>query len=218
MPCGRSRNPRTRPRSCSHMPSLSRSTFERLVSTTRITTFSPLVTGSVETRMSMRRPPISATSRPSCGMRFSAMSRFESTFKRDTIALCVHFGSRCSSRSRPSTRKRTTSSLFFCSMPLALSGDSARPLPHGPAPQPVREPDDGAALGLAHQLVQRLALLGLGDRAHHDLVLGLDDALHDLVHRGVEVVVTLDRLADLRGRGQHRLDEHAGVETEVLER
>ncbi len=44
--------------------------------------------------------------RPSCGMRFSARSIPESTFRRERIAFCHFFGGEGSSCSTPSTRKR----------------------------------------------------------------------------------------------------------------
>ena len=83
--------------------------------------------------------------------------------------------------------------------------------------QPVREPHDGTALGFSHQLVDGLAFVVIGNSVDDDIVLALDDALHHLAHRGVDMVVTRDRIEDLGRRRQHRLDEHAGVETQVLE-
>ena len=47
--------------------------------------------------------------RPSCGFRRSAMSSFASTFRRVVTPAAIFFGIRCTSRSTPSTRNRTTS-------------------------------------------------------------------------------------------------------------
>ncbi len=101
---------------------------------------------------------------------------------------------------------------------LRLDVDVARALLDRAMQQPVRETDDRPALGLAHQLLDGLALVALGVRIHDHFVLALDDALNDLVHRAVEVVVALDGREELARGGEHRLDEHAGVEAEVLER
>ena len=47
--------------------------------------------------------------RPSCGLRRSAMSSFASTLRRVVTPAAIFFGTRCTSRRTPSTRKRTTS-------------------------------------------------------------------------------------------------------------
>ena len=84
--------------------------------------------------------------------------------------------------------------------------------------QPVGQAHDRAALGLLDEVVDGRNLLLVVDGRDHQLILGVNDVLDDLVHRVVDVVVALDRLVDLQGPGQHRLDEHAGVEAQVLER
>ena len=63
-----------------------------------MTTPSPLTSGSVTTRTSMRPPSIVTARRPSCGMRFSAMSRLAmilireitpADMRRAIVAACV---------------------------------------------------------------------------------------------------------------------------------
>ena len=76
-----------------------------------MTTFSPSTVGSVARRMSSIRPTDDAESvmRPSCGLRRSAMSSLERTLSRVVTPADMRFGMRCTSRSTPSMRKRTTS-------------------------------------------------------------------------------------------------------------
>ena len=75
-----------------------------------MTTFSPSTVGSVATRMSSMRPTadVDSVMRPSCGLRRSAMSSFASTLRRVVTPAAIFFGTRCTSRSTPSTRKRMT--------------------------------------------------------------------------------------------------------------
>ncbi len=70
------------------MPSFSTSRIDWFLSSTRSTTFSPLMPGSDEKRRSTVRPCVATWMRPSCGMRRSAMSRLAITFSRETIAGC----------------------------------------------------------------------------------------------------------------------------------
>ncbi len=77
-------------------------------SSRRSTTRSPCPVGSVETRTSMARPPTRSVMRPSCGRRFSAMSIAAMILMRDTSAACSARLGRTTSRSVPSTRKRTS--------------------------------------------------------------------------------------------------------------
>ena len=67
------------------MRSSERPTFER--SRIRMTTLSPNIVGSTLTRMSTRFPPTFSSIRPSCGIRRSAMSRFDMTLIRLAIAV-----------------------------------------------------------------------------------------------------------------------------------
>ncbi len=63
------------------------------------------------TSIPARRPacrPASTQCRPSCGSRFSAMSRLAMIFSRETSAACSARGGSSTSRSTPSMRKRTT--------------------------------------------------------------------------------------------------------------
>jgi hypothetical protein len=78
------------------------------LSSSRSTARSPWLVGSVATRTSTWRPASRSEMRPSCGRRFSAMSRLAITLMRESIAAC---SARCGSTtfcSVPSTRKRTT--------------------------------------------------------------------------------------------------------------
>ena len=68
----------------------------------------PAPVGSVDTRTSTCLSPSFSAMRPSCGRRFSAMSRLAMILRRDTSAACSARGGSMTSRSTPSTRKRTT--------------------------------------------------------------------------------------------------------------
>ena len=74
----------------------------------RSTTRSPWPDGMVETRTSTARPAILRLMRPSCGRRFSAMSSRDITLMRDTTSGATARLDCSTSRSTPSTRKRTT--------------------------------------------------------------------------------------------------------------
>ena len=73
----------------------------------RSTSFSPCSVGSVDTRKSIARS-FDSTSfiRPSCGTRFSEMSSFEITFRREAIFSRSTSGGWVISRRSPSMRKR----------------------------------------------------------------------------------------------------------------
>ena len=73
----------------------------------RITIFSPNSVGKVLTRKSIALLPNFSFMRPSCGTRFSAMSRREMTLMRDDSLSLIASGGWVISRSSPSTRKRT---------------------------------------------------------------------------------------------------------------
>ena len=72
----------------------------------RITIFSPNATGRVETRSSTSLPARVVLMRPSCGRRFSAMSRRDMVLMREMTAACTIFGIDWMSCSTPSMRKR----------------------------------------------------------------------------------------------------------------
>ena len=73
----------------------------------RITIFSPNSVGSVLMRKSIALLPNLSFMRPSCGTRFSAMSRREMTLMREASLSLIAIGGWVISRSSPSTRKRT---------------------------------------------------------------------------------------------------------------
>ncbi|CRW98505.1 hypothetical protein PAERUG_P53_London_9_VIM_2_02_13_03224 [Pseudomonas aeruginosa] len=108
MPCGLRTVSSISLRSRSLMPRCCRFRRPACLSSRRSTTRSPLAEGRVETRMSTSRPPTRREIRPSWGIRFSAMSSRAMTLIRDTSrAASSRLGS-STSRSTPSTRKRTT--------------------------------------------------------------------------------------------------------------
>ena len=74
----------------------------------RITIFSPNSVGSVLTRKSMVRLGLTLSfMRPSCGTRFSEMSRREITLMREASLSLMASGGEAISRNSPSMRKRT---------------------------------------------------------------------------------------------------------------
>ena len=89
------------------MPRPSSVNFDSVLSSKRSTARSPCALGSVDTRTSMARPPMRKEMRPSCGKRFSAMSSSAMIFSRLINAACSALFGRTTSRSVPSTRKRT---------------------------------------------------------------------------------------------------------------
>ena len=89
------------------MPRPSSVNFDSALSSRRSTARSPCDDGSVETRTSTARPPMRSEMRPSCGRRFSAMSSSAMIFRREISAACSALFGCTTSRSVPSTRKRT---------------------------------------------------------------------------------------------------------------
>ena len=73
----------------------------------RITIFSPNNVGRVLTRKSIALLPNFSFMRPSCGTRFSEMSRREMTLMRADSLSLIASGGCVISRNSPSTRKRT---------------------------------------------------------------------------------------------------------------
>ncbi len=90
------------------MPRLPRSMRPACLSSRRSTTRSPCPEGMVETRTSTARPATRSEMRPSCGSRFSAISSLDMTLMRDTTSGATARRDCSTSRSTPSTRKRTT--------------------------------------------------------------------------------------------------------------
>ena len=89
------------------MPSAARSSCAESRSSSRSTTRSPDPVGSVDIRTSTCLSPSFSVIRPSCGSRFSAMSRLAMILSRETSAACSARGGSSTSTSTPSTRKRT---------------------------------------------------------------------------------------------------------------
>ena len=71
------------------MPDFSRLIMMLLLSSSRMTTFSPWLVGRTETRRSMPRPPIMTAILPSWGIRRSEISRLAMIFRRETMAGCI---------------------------------------------------------------------------------------------------------------------------------
>ena len=90
------------------MPREFRSSLPACLSRIRSTTRSPCPEGMVETRTSTARPAIFRLMRPSCGRRFSAISRRDITLTRETTRGATARRDCSTSRSTPSTRKRIT--------------------------------------------------------------------------------------------------------------
>ncbi|MPN14229.1 hypothetical protein SDC9_161555 [bioreactor metagenome] len=107
MPCGRAVRWVKRLSVSPPMPTASRLSLLSLLSSRRSTARSPWALGRVETRTSMARVPRRRLMRPSCGRRFSAMSRSAMIFRREISAACSARLGCTTSRSVPSTRKRT---------------------------------------------------------------------------------------------------------------
>ncbi len=107
MPCG-CWTSRRKPASTSPlMPRPSRPSSLSLLSSRRSTARSPCAHGSVETRTSIARWPMRSPMRPSCGRRRSAMSSSAMILSRLISAACSALLGCTTSRSVPSTRKRT---------------------------------------------------------------------------------------------------------------
>ncbi|BCQ63089.1 hypothetical protein PBOI14_48390 [Pseudomonas sp. Boi14] len=107
MPWGLCRAVSRRWRTAGFMPRCARSRRPACLSSRRITTRSPWLEGRVETRTSTSCPAMRKAMRPSWGMRFSAMSSLAMTLIRDTSRVASSRRGRSTSRSRPSTRRRT---------------------------------------------------------------------------------------------------------------
>ncbi len=108
-------------RSPSSTPSSSSLRIDARLSRIRITTFSPLIVGIIETRMSTVRVPALTPIRPSCGLRRSAMSIFARIFRRDTVAACSSAGTKILLCRIPSIRYRTRVYFVFGSMWMSLA-------------------------------------------------------------------------------------------------
>ena len=89
------------------MPTDSRLSWLSDLSSRRSTARSPWALGRVDTRTSTARVPMRSEMRPSWGRRFSAMSRSAMIFRREISAACSARLGCTTSRSVPSTRKRT---------------------------------------------------------------------------------------------------------------
>ena len=92
------------------IPKSSRFKRALFLSSKRSTTRSPKLDGIVDTRTSTARPAIRKLIRPSCGIRFSAISSLAITLIRDTSNDASLRLGLSTSLSTPSTLKRITSS------------------------------------------------------------------------------------------------------------
>ena len=92
-----------------------------LFSKRRMTTFSPLITGKVDTLKSTLLPLTSTSTRPSWGKRFSAMSMPQIILIRETMALWFERSTSTTLHSKPSMRRRTRVTSSNCSMWMSLA-------------------------------------------------------------------------------------------------
>ena len=113
MPCGSRISRSIEASVISLIPSTVRSSRAASLSRSRSTTRSPGPVGNVDTRTSTLLSPSLSAMRPSCGSRFSAMSRLAITLSRDTSAACSARGGSMTSLSTPSTRNRTTERVSY---------------------------------------------------------------------------------------------------------
>ena len=150
-----------------------------------MTTPSPWTLGSVTTRRSTWRPSIVRPTRPSCGMRRSAMSRSAMILMRETTPATIRFGTVVASVSTPSMRIRTRTRSSARRVGLGLEVDVG-----------------GAALG------------GLGDDRVDELddrrVVGGLAQVDDLLELGARRVL-LDRLGDRVLEAVHARDQRVDV-------
>ena len=107
IPCGWAINFARRCSTSPCMPTDSRLKLAPLLSSKRSTARSPCALGNVLTRTSTARVPIRKLMRPSCGKRFSEISRSAMIFRREISAACSARLGCTTSRNVPSTRKRT---------------------------------------------------------------------------------------------------------------
>ena len=107
------------------MPTASSVSLLSVLSNRRNTARSPCAEGSVETRTSTARVPIRREMRPSCGRRFSAMSRSAMIFSREISAACSARLGCTTSRNVPSMRKRTEDVRSYGSMWMSLAPSRA---------------------------------------------------------------------------------------------
>ena len=173
----------------------------------RSTTASPWIIGMTDTRRSMSRPATRSRIRPSCGTRFSAMSRWLRILSRLTIAAWYFRtdGGMFASTSTPSTRYRTRStssngstwtsvarlSSASCNtwltnlMMLASWAASVRSRLSSPASSMTAMPSSSTPMRL-----QRV---------------------------GTDAEVLLGEPVNFRGRGEGRVDLHPGCQPQLVE-
>ena len=147
----------------------------------------------------MACPSTVSDTRPSCGTRFSAMSRLAMIFTRETVPATMRRGMWVLSRSTPSTRKRTR-----MSRPSRLEVDVRGAVLDTLGDDRVHELDHG-------RVVRGLA--DLGDLV--DLVLAL---LHRGGHGVVELAHAADQAVDVLDPGDHGQNLVAGHQLQVVER
>ena len=125
MPCGWEMSFLSRASESPCMPTASRFSLLSLLSSKRNTARSPCELGSVLTRTSTARVPMRREMRPSCGRRFSEMSSSAMIFRREINAACKARLGCTTSRSAPSTRKRTLLCRSYGSMWMSLAPSRA---------------------------------------------------------------------------------------------
>ena len=170
-----------------------------------MTIFSPHTVGSVATRRSTERPSCVTERRPSCGLRFSAMSIDDMIFRREMMPSWIARSAFCISCSTPSMRNRTSQ------LPLArFDVDVARPVVDRLSDQQVHEPHDRCVVVL---LLERL-----GHRGDLARLRRLLDRRRELAQLLVGAQEALEHLRQRVLRDDDGLDEQVGHARDVVER
>ncbi len=183
-------------------PSLSMLAERLVLSSTRITIFSPWTVGKTETRRSKSLPLTLTRMRPSCGRRRSAMSRLLMILKREANASCICLGGGVAVQQH-AVHAITQAHHFFKRLKVNVTG----PIFDGLNDDQVGELDDRSFLTGGSQLVEVHILDGFFDSLDRvcvfiPLFLRI---LDDVLHRGFGGVQS----DELVGNGFFRGDEGA---------
>ena len=181
------------------MPSWSSPISAWVLSRIRMTTPSPSTWGIVTTRRSIEWPSTVSDTRPSCGTRFSEMSRLAMIFTREIVPGTIRRGMCVLSRSTPSTRKRTRMS----------RPSGSKWMSDAPSSTPWAMIEFTSLITGASSADSRTSV-DLGE-----LVLALLDGRG---HRVVELAHAADQAVDVIDRAHHRQHLVAGHQLQVVER
>ncbi len=182
-------------------------------SSTRITTFSPYVVGSDDTRTSMTALRCRTERWPSCGTRRSVMSSFAITLMRAIAGPCTHFGT-C----KLSSRIPFDAIAHDERVRPGLDVDVARLRVEGFEQDQIHHLHDGRLLGLARQRVQLLAIVDFPVASHELDVRRVGNVGEERIQRAFALVDVRDRLEHVRAHRDRGLHTEAGREFHVAER